>query len=99
MPLSNPASREEINARDTALHRRKRLRNLAIMAALLALMAAFYLVTIVRIQAGLEAAQLEISNGKEQTQTAETDILSCESLVSELYVEKEQCQQNQQGSG
>lgn len=55
MPLARPASRSEMSPRDTALHRRKRLRNLAIVAALAALMAIFYLVTIVRIQSGLEA--------------------------------------------
>ncbi len=56
MPLSNPNKREEIGPRDTALHRRKRRRNIAILVALAALMVIFYLVTVVRIQTGLEAA-------------------------------------------
>lgn len=56
MPLPKPKSREDIGARNSELHRRKRVRNLAILAALVALMAVFYLVTVVRIQTGLEAA-------------------------------------------
>jgi len=56
MPLSNPASREEIGARKTQLHRRMRWRNWAIVGALAAMMLIFYLVTIVRIQTGLDAA-------------------------------------------
>ena len=55
MPLSNPSSKSEIGPRNTSLHRRKRGRNLAILAALAALMAVFYLVTVVRTQTGLEA--------------------------------------------
>ncbi|MFZ8897009.1 MAG: hypothetical protein ACO20X_00600 [Alphaproteobacteria bacterium] len=55
MPLARPSKRSDISPRDSALHRRKRARNLAILAALVALMATFYLVTIVRIQAGLGA--------------------------------------------
>ena len=58
MPLAKPDSAAEIAPRDTALHRRKRRRNLAIFAALVALMAVFYLVTVVRIQAGLDAGGL-----------------------------------------
>jgi len=53
MPLPKPASHGDIKPRDTSLHRRKRSRNLAILVALAALMAVFYLVTIVRIQTGL----------------------------------------------
>jgi len=56
MPLPTPKSRGDIGARNTELHRRKRIRNLAILAALVALMAVFYLVTVVRIQTGLDAA-------------------------------------------
>lgn len=56
MPLPKPKARRDIDARDSELHRRKRVRNLAILAALVALMAVFYLVTVVRIQTGLEAA-------------------------------------------
>ncbi|MEK9904478.1 MAG: hypothetical protein VW620_13570 [Rhodospirillales bacterium] len=56
MPLARPSKRSEIAPRDSSIHRRKRVRNLAILGALVALMAVFYLVTIVRIQAGLGAA-------------------------------------------
>ena len=56
MPLPKPATRADIDPRDTDLHRRNRRRNLAIFAALAAMMALFYLVTIVRIQTGLAAA-------------------------------------------
>lgn len=56
MPLSKPATRGEIDPRNTDLHRRKRRRNLAILVALVAVMLIFYLVTYVRIQTGLEAA-------------------------------------------
>jgi len=56
MPLSRPSARGELSPRDSELHRRKRGRNLAILAALGALMVVFYLVTIVRIQDGLSAA-------------------------------------------
>ena len=56
MPLSSPASRGEISPRKSELHRRKRLRNLAILAALVGLMVVFYLVTVVRIQTGLDVA-------------------------------------------
>jgi hypothetical protein len=55
MPLANPGNRAEIAPRNTALHRRKRARNLAILLALAALIAIFYLVTIVRIQSGMAA--------------------------------------------
>jgi hypothetical protein len=55
MPLPKPANREAIGPRDTALHRRTRRRNLAVLLALLSLMAVFYLVTIVRIQTGIDA--------------------------------------------
>ncbi len=56
MPLARPERPGDIRPRDTALHRRKRWRNLAIFAALIAMMAIFYMVTIVRIQSGLDAA-------------------------------------------
>lgn len=56
MPLSSPDKRADIDPRDSALHRRKRRRNLAILGALVALMAVFYLVTVVRIQTGLDGA-------------------------------------------
>ena len=56
MPMPKPDKRADISPRDTELHRRKRKRNLAILAALGVLMAVFYLVTVVRIQTGLESA-------------------------------------------
>lgn len=56
MPISNPSSREEIGSRKSPLHKRMRLRNWAIVGALAAMMAVFYLVTIVRIQVGMDAA-------------------------------------------
>ncbi len=55
MPLPQPETRDEITPRNTPLHRRKRGRNLAILAMLVALMGILYIVTIVRIQAGLGA--------------------------------------------
>ena len=55
MPLARPANRAEISPRKSDVHARKRWRNLAIFGALVAMMAIFYLVTIVRIQSGLEA--------------------------------------------
>lgn len=56
MPLSNPDSREEIAPRKSPLHKRMRRRNWAIVFALAAMMVIFYLVTVVRIQTGLDAA-------------------------------------------
>ena len=56
MPLSNPDSRSEITPRKSPLHKRMRRRNWAIVGALVALMAVFYLVTVVRIQTGLDVA-------------------------------------------
>lgn len=56
MPLASPERRGDIRPRNTELHRRKRLRNIAIFVALGAMMAVFYMVTIVRIQSGLDAA-------------------------------------------
>lgn len=56
MPLPKPSNFKETMARDSDLHRRKRRRNLALLAALVCLMGVFYLVTVVRIQAGLGAA-------------------------------------------
>lgn len=56
MPLARPERRGDIAPRDTALHRRTRWRNIAVFVALGAMMAVFYLVTIVRIQSGLDAA-------------------------------------------
>ncbi|MGZ0190516.1 MAG: hypothetical protein ACKVH0_21380 [Alphaproteobacteria bacterium] len=55
MPLPKPTNREAIGPRNTALHRRTRRRNVAILVALVSLMAVFYMVTIVRIQSGLDA--------------------------------------------
>ncbi|UCG59873.1 MAG: chromosome segregation protein SMC [Phycisphaerales bacterium] len=43
-----------------------------------------------------EAAEAEVQNCGLQSEQAKRDILSCESLVSEWYVEKEQSQQNNQ---
>ena len=56
MPLPKPANFKETMSRDSDLHRRKRRRNLALLAALICLMGVFYLVTLVRIQAGLGGA-------------------------------------------
>lgn len=55
MPLPKPSNFKETTARDSELHRRKRRRNLALLAALVCLIGVFYLVTLVRIQAGLGA--------------------------------------------
>ena len=56
MPLSSPANRGDIAPRQSELHRRTRWRNLAILGALVGLMVVFYLVTVVRIQTGLDVA-------------------------------------------
>lgn len=55
MPLPKPANFKETTARDTSLHRRMRGRNIALFGALIVLMIVIFLVTYVRIQAGVEA--------------------------------------------
>jgi len=45
-------------------------------------------------QKAAEVAQIEIQSCDEQSQESQRDILSCEAVVSELFVEKEKNQQN-----
>lgn len=56
MPLPKPANFKETTARNSALHKRMRGRNLALFGALVLLMIVIFLVTYVRMQAGVEAA-------------------------------------------